>query len=310
MSSTILFFTFLVSILFIVGFQKYFISKGFVDSINKRSSHTKIATRSGGAAIASTIFIISFYNYFIGNTIYDYSIIVPLGLLTVVGLYDDLFNIDFKLKFLFQIIAAKIIIDNGFLIDNFHGVFGVFELNRIVAQLITIFIITAIINAINFIDGIDGLAITIVSLFIFLFESFSIVQTPLYNLSLILLTSIMPLYYFNFKKNNKVFLGDSGSLFLGTISSIYIIHILTNDYIIKENFDLHKILFVISIFVYPIADIIRIFFIRIISGKSPFIADKNHIHHIILAKLKSHHLTVIIIFLLSLTVTIITQLIF
>lgn len=310
MSSTILFFTFLVSILFIVGFQKYFILKGFVDSINKRSSHTKIATRSGGAAIASTIFIISFYNYFIGNTIYDYSIIVPLVLLTVVGLYDDLFNIDFKLKFLFQIIAAKIIIDNGFLIDNFHGVFGVFELNRIVAQLITIFIITAIINAINFIDGIDGLAITIVSLFIFLFESFSIVQTPLYNLSLILLTSIMPLYYFNFKKNNKVFLGDSGSLFLGTISSIYIIHILTNDYIIKENFDLHKILFVISIFVYPIADIIRIFFIRIINGKSPFIADKNHIHHIILAKLNSHHLTVIIIFLLSLTVTIITQLIF
>ena len=151
-----------------------------------------------------------------------------------------MFNIDFKLKFLFQIIAAKIIIDNGFLIDNFHGVFGVFELNRIIAQLITIFIITAVINAINFIDGIDGLAISIVSLFIILFESFSI-SNSLYNFSIILLTSIMPLFYFNYKKKNKVFLGTLDPCFWVQFASIYIIHILTNDYIIKENFDLHKI---------------------------------------------------------------------
>ena len=72
-----------------------------------------------------------------------------------------MYNIDFKLKFIFQIIAAKIIIDTGLLIDNFHGLFGIFEINRAVAQLLTIFIILSIINAINFIDGIDGLAISI-----------------------------------------------------------------------------------------------------------------------------------------------------
>ena len=89
-----------------------------------------------------------------------------------VGSYDDIYDVDFKLKFIFQVIAAKIIIDSGLIIDNLHGVFGIFELNRIVAHLLTIFIIVAIINAINFIDGVDGLAISVVLLFIGCFEFF------------------------------------------------------------------------------------------------------------------------------------------
>ena len=104
---------------------------------------------------------------------------VSLSLLTVVGLYDDLYNIDFKLKFIFQIIAAKIIVDNGLIIDNLHGVLYIFEINRLLANLLTIFIIVAIINAINFIDGIDGLAISIVLIFICLFELFSNNITPI-----------------------------------------------------------------------------------------------------------------------------------
>ena len=59
----------------------------------------------------------------------------------IVGLYDDIYKLDFKLKFIFQIIAAKIIIDNGLIIDQSSWVFGIYELNRIIAQLITIFFI-------------------------------------------------------------------------------------------------------------------------------------------------------------------------
>ena len=74
---------------------------------------------------------------------FDYSIMVPISLLVVVGLYDDIYNVDFKLKFIFQIIAAKMIIDNGLIIDNFHGILGIFEINRIIAQVITIFVVVA-----------------------------------------------------------------------------------------------------------------------------------------------------------------------
>ena len=109
----------------------------------------------------------------------------------------------------------------------------------------------------------------------------------------------MPLYYFNFRKSNKVFLGDAGSLFLGGIVSIYVVYILNNEYLIKPIYDIHKILFVLSILVYPIIDIIRIFCVRIYNKKSPFIPDKNHIHHKLLSKTNDNHaltLTIILIF--------------
>ena len=298
----------LVSVLFIVFFQKLFFQKNIIDKINNRSSHSVIATRSGGIAIFSTLFIISALNYFYSVKIFDYSLIVPISLMLIVGLYDDIYKLDFKLKFIFQIIAAKIIIDNGLIIDNLHGIFGVFELNRIFAQLITIFFTVAIINSINFIDGIDGLAISIVSLFLIAFEFFSSSSTDFIYLSVIIICSIIPLFYFNFKKKYKVFLGDSGSLFLGTLTSIYVLKILSQDYFIDSEYDMNKVLFVISILFYPIVDIIRIVIIRLMQGKSPFVADKNHIHHLILSKAKSQSKTTLIIVVSSILIMILIQL--
>lgn len=290
--------------------QKVFINKKIIDKIKQRSSHSTVATRSGGLSVFLAIFIISCYFYVSGFEIYDFSIIVPLSLLMVVGLYDDMYNMDFKLKFIFQIIAAKILIDNGLIIDNLHGVFGLFELNRIFAQGITIFIITAIINSINFIDGIDGLAVSIVVLFLIAFEFFSISVTPYINISILIICSLIPLSIFNFRTNNKVFLGDSGSLLLGGIVSIYTIYILTNNYVIKPEFDLHKIVFVISILVYPIVDVTRIFFLRIIKGRSPFKPDRNHIHHVLLEKLKKHSITTLFITFSSIFFIILAQILF
>ena len=228
----------------------------------------------------------------------------------VVGLYDDIYKLDFKLKFIFQIIVAKIIIDNGLIIDNLHGIFGIYELSRILGQLFTIFIIVAIINSINFIDGIDGLAISVVSIFLLSFELFSATSSDLLYLTLIILSSIVPLYFFNLRIKNKVFLGDSGSLLLGTVVSIYVLKILSQDYSIKPNYDLNKVIFVISILTYPIVDIIRIFILRLYQKKSPFLPDKQHIHHLILRKTEKHYLTTCIIVISSLIFAILIQIIF
>jgi UDP-GlcNAc:undecaprenyl-phosphate GlcNAc-1-phosphate transferase len=310
MGISILLFTLSLSVFFIIILQKIFIKYDLVDEINKRSSHNVIATRSGGIGLLLTIFIISLYHYFLGDTIYDFSIIIPVGLIAVVGLYDDIYKVDFKLKFIFQIIAAKMIIDNGLIIDNLHGVFGVFEFNRLLAHLLTMFIILSIINSINFIDGIDGLAITITTMFIVCFESFSVNPSPFLSLSLILLFSILPLFYFNFKDNNKIFLGDSGSHFIGGIVSVYVIYILSNNYIIKPEFDIHKVIFVFSILSYPIIDLIRVFIFRVLRKKSPFIADRNHIHHYLIDKYKNHKLVVTIILFASIIIMIFSQLVF
>ena len=302
--------SFILSCFTIYLSHKYFLQNNYIDKVNNRSSHSSIATRTGGISLFSTLFLISVYFYLTGYEIYEFSLLIPLSLLMVVGLYDDINGVDFKLKFIFQIIAAKIIIDNGLIIDNLHGFAGIYELSRIAAQILTIFIIVAIINSINFIDGIDGLAITIVILFILGFEFFAIPPTSYINLSTILIASLAPLYYFNYRKKNKIFLGDSGSLFLGGIVSVYVVYILSNNYVIKSEFDLHKIIFVFSILVYPIIDIIRIFFLRILKGKSPFQPDKKHLHHLLHKKTKKHSTTTLLIVSSSIFLIILSQIIF
>ena len=101
------------------------------------------------------------------------------------------------------------------------------------------------------------------------------------------------------RKNNKVFLGDSGSLFIGGIVAIYVMYICSGEYLIIEYYDINKIFFVFSILIYPIIDIIRIIFVRLIRGKSPFSADNNHIHHILLSKLQDHYKVSLLILLFS-----------
>ena len=300
----------LISAFLNILFQKEFINKNILDKINSRSSHQTLATRSGGCSIFLSLFIISIFFYLNSNVIYDFSFLIPISLMLIIGLYDDIYELDFKLKFIFQIIVAQIIIDNGLIIDNLHGILGIYELSRILGQMITIFIIVAIINSINFIDGIDGLAISVVTLFLLSFELFSSTSSDMVILTLIILGSVIPLYFFNFRRKNKVFLGDSGSLFLGTVVSIYVLKILSQDYYIKPEYDLNKVIFVISILSYPIFDIIRIFFLRLYRKKSPFVADKKHIHHLILNKTKKHYLTTSIIIISSLIFTILMQIIF
>lgn len=290
--------------------QYFFLKHKITDKINSRSSHRSVATRSGGISIFIVLFTICIYNYINSFELFDYSLLIPLSILTIVGLYDDLYKVDNSLKFLFQIIAAKIIIDTGLVIDQLHGFLGIYEINRISSQVLTIFIIVAIINSINFIDGIDGLLSLIFIKFIILFEFFSANTSPLYNLSIVIITSILPLLYFNLRKKNKVFLGDAGSLLLGGIVSIYVAYILGPNYEIKSQFDLHKILFIISILFYPILDLILIFFKRIIRGDSPFKADKKHLHHLVLGKIKIHYISTLLIFSLSLIITFLIHFIF
>jgi len=282
------------------GLLTYFIQKIFVyykrfDDFNHRSSHTTLATRTGGISVFITLLSASLYFYFNSIELFDYSLFIPIGVMFVVGVYDDFYNADFKLKFLLQIIVAKIIIDQGFVITNYHGLFGLYEVPWILAQLTTVFVFLVIINAINFIDGIDGLAITEIIKSVMLIEFFSASNTPLKPLGSMLVLSLLPLYYFNFKKTKKVFLGDSGSLLLGTIISIYIFYVLGNEYQFKPSFQLNKVFFSVMVILYPLTDLLRVFVLRKKRGKSPFEADQNHLHHLLLKKVNLQILVTVII---------------
>jgi len=296
-------------IVLLSGLLTYFTQKMFVyykrfDDFNYRSSHKTLATRTGGIAIFTTLLIVSSYYYFNKIELFDYSLFIPLGVMFIVGVYDDFYNADFKLKFLLQIVVAKIIIDQGYAITNYHGLFGIYEVSWILAQLTTVFVFIVIINAINFIDGIDGLVITEVIKTIVLIEFFSASSTAIKPLSVILVLTLIPLYYFNFKKTEKVFLGDSGSLLLGSLLAVYVFYVLGIEYQLKDSFNINKTIFVILIILYPLIDLLRVFFIRVKNGKSPFEADNNHLHHKMINFTKKHYIATISIIMIELTLSI------
>lgn len=270
------------------------------DEINHRSVHQTKATKTGGMAVFLTLFIFSTFFYLSGIQLYDFSLLIPLGIMFVVGVYDDFYNANFKLKFLLQIIVAKILIDQGFVIDHFHGVLGLNEIPRLAAQLFTIFVFLVIVNALNFIDGIDGLAITESIKVILLVEFFSLQPTPFFALGMMTVLSLLPLYYFNYKKDYKVFLGDAGSLFLGTLTAIYLFYVLGTEYQLKEGLNANKPLLTMSLIAYPLVDLLRVFIIRIRNKKSPFNPDQNHLHHLLIKKGMPHFMIVLILLFLSL----------
>lgn len=276
--------TLIISIALIYLFQKYFIKKNKFDEIKNRSSHTVLATRSGGSSIFFTLFFITSYYYITDYQIFDFSIFIPLGILFTIGLYDDIYQVDFKLKFIFQLIAAKILFDQGIAIESLNGLLGIYEIPHLISQALTIFILLFIINAANFSDGIDGLAITEVakSLLIYLALNFAYRLGYPFFVSIIMI-SLIPLYFFNFKKNYKVFLGDSGSLFLGGVVGVAIIYL---NNIIGESSDklVNTPLIFLMCYMYPIVDTSYVIIKRLVNKNSPFIADKSHIHHILIRK--------------------------
>jgi len=284
---------FILSAIIHYGIQKVFIYYKKFDDFNHRSSHKTLATRTGGIGIFLTVLIIALYHYFQKVELFDYSLFIPLGIMFVIGVYDDLYNADFKLKFLLQIIVAKILIDQGYVISNYHGLFGLYEVPWLLAQVSTVFVFLVVVNAINFIDGIDGLAITEVIKIIVILEFFSAGLTVLAPLGLLIVSSILPLYYFNFKKKRKVFLGDGGSMLLGTLTIIYILYALSNNYNFNNELIMNKTLFVVFALLYPLIDLLRVFILRIKDGASPFVADQRHLHHVLLKKLEKPFITLL-----------------
>ena len=285
--------TLVLSIILGIILRNYFIKKRILDKINHRSSHDVIATRTGGSVLFLILFTYIIFLYLNSYQPFDFSVIIPISILFAAGLYDDVYGVDYSLKFIFQVIAAKLLIDMGYIIDIF-SVFG-YEImfSRSIAQILTIIFYLAVFNAYNFIDGIDGNIIfeTIKSLIliIILFD----LSTAVIELIIILIIIFLSILPFNLNKRFKVFMGDSGSLIIPVI----IIFLLNQG--LEFSYDQNILKYLAVVFIYPLFDLTRVTVLRISKGKSPFLADKNHIHHKVDRYFKNHIISSSLIFIIS-----------
>jgi len=220
-------------------------------------------------------------------------IIMAVVLMFFVGLKDDILSLSWKKKLTAQIIAAVIIIFLAKIrFTNLHGFLGIEEIGMVYSAALTLFVIIVIINAFNLMDGIDGLAAGLSMLVAIVFGTWFFISGH-YDYAILttsLVGAIAGFFYYNvYGKSNKIFMGDTGSLVLGTIMAIIVIQF--NEFNIDQTqpFAIASAPAVsFGILIYPLVDTLRVFIIRILQLKSPFAADKNHLHHRLLTLGFSH----------------------
>ena len=207
-----------------------------------------------------------------------------LIILFFVGIKDDIIGTAPAKKLIAHFIVGFILVIMADIrIDDMHGIFGIFQkLDLWQSYLLSFFVYIVIINSINLIDGLDGLAAGIGLLasiafgYIFYFSG----NVPLSLLAFVLSGSLLGFLIFNFSPA-RIFMGDSGSLLIGLVLCVLAINSISEDYSNAPSWlsFLNKPVLAMSILVYPLLDTIRVFSLRVIRGKSPLVADKNHIHH-------------------------------
>jgi UDP-N-acetylmuramyl pentapeptide phosphotransferase/UDP-N-acetylglucosamine-1-phosphate transferase len=202
---------------------------------------------------------------------------------------DDLKDLSARYKFLIQISLATLIALSGIRITSFDGLFGIYDLPLMAQYTFTILAIAGITNAFNLIDGIDGLAgglgfMSLITLGMFLTMSGD-ANTAL--IAFALAGALFSFLYFNFNPA-KIFMGDTGSLVLGFVIAVLCVRLMQVNVMIPNPIILNAPVFVLGIVLIPVFDTIRVFSVRIWKGKSPFEADRTHIHHLLTNQGFSH----------------------
>lgn len=210
-------------------------------------------------------------------------LVASLFILFFMGVKDDIIGVSPSKKlFIHFIVGFILVLMADIRIVHFHGLFGLGEIPQWAGIILSIFTYIVIVNAFNLIDGIDGLAASM-GLLAALFFAVWFYQTnyqPLALLALALAGSLAGFLVFNFNPA-KIFMGDSGSLIIGAVLFVLGVKLLELDTtrFPKSLQGVSKPVLVMAILAYPLVDTLRVFFIRAIAGRSPFSADRNHIHH-------------------------------
>lgn len=211
-------------------------------------------------------------------------------ILYLTGIMDDVIGVSYRSKFVLQILAAALICCSGLYISNLYGVFGIHHLPALIGVPLTIVIIVFIINSINLIDGIDGLASGLCIFggigYALMFNHFAMDMNLVLAVSMLGVLLMFYLYnVFGKPGVNKTFMGDTGSLTMGFLLAYFAIKLCCfKDFLADEPLKADQLfVYGISVIIIPVLDVFRVFFARILDGRSPFYPDKRHIHHKFLA---------------------------
>lgn len=258
--------------------------RGLFDDIDvDRKNHSYGIARLGGVAIFFSFMISVLLLARTGENNGVHFLLTSSMILFAVGLKDDLWGVNPSTKFAMQfIIAAIMVLLADVRLTSMYSVFGVHEISYPVSVILSIVVIMFITNAFNLIDGIDGLAGTtglVVTL------TFGLIFAQMHEIGLASIAFALAGACIGFLRFNltpaRIFMGDTGSLLIGFVSAILAIKFieLNNVATVRTIAYSSAPSIAVAILIGPIFDAVRVFLLRLLKKGSPFIADRNHVHH-------------------------------
>ncbi|HEY6955210.1 MAG TPA: MraY family glycosyltransferase [Flavisolibacter sp.] len=283
--------SFIITFLAIPAIMRVADEKKLFDLPDQRKLHRNAIASLGGVGIFLGFFLSSLLTIK-GEARPEIQYCYASGMVVFfLGLKDDILVISALKKFLGQLAAAAIVIHlAGIRIESMHGVFGLGTLPLSLSYLLSYITIIVVVNAYNLIDGVDGLAGSLGVLTTSIFGVYFFwANMPVYSLLAFGMTgSLLAFLVFNFNPA-KIFMGDSGSLLLGLVNAILVMKFIKVADAPGAVVPITSAVAVgFSILVVPLLDTLRVFSMRIAKGRSPFVPDRNHIHHLLLDRGLNH----------------------
>ena len=268
--------------------------KNIVDNPDARKLQRVPVPVLGGAAVFFGMTVALAAAGMIHDVSNLFAMVCAMVIMLYVGTMDDIIGLTPKIRFIIEIIVVLLLVYcNNYSIDNFHGLWGIYAIPKWIAIPLTVFACVGIINAINLIDGVNGLSsgYCIVTCLIFGFAFIITGDVSRASLAILAIGALIPFFFHNvFGKDSKMFIGDGGTLLMGTIMSVFVINAIKSDSTITmftpENFGV--IPFTLALLVIPVFDTLRVMTARILRGSSLFNPDKTHLHHLLLDLHFSH----------------------
>lgn len=267
--------------------------KQIVDNPNARKLNKVPVPVLGGVGVFfGLMFGLGVAGYYVQGMEIQFELIIAMMVMLYTGVGDDIMDISPTARFALQICTVCMMMFLcGIYIDNFHGLWNVYRLPVAVAVVLTLVSGVGIINSINLIDGVDGLCS---GYGMFASLLFGICFVRMGDMSYAVLAfsmfgALIPFMMHNmFGAKYKMFLGDGGSLVLGFICSLYVMRIIQSG---SDHITGSTVSFTLAVLAIPVFDTLRVMTARMLKGRSPFSADKTHLHHMFIGLGFSHVLT-------------------
>ncbi|MFN8776890.1 MAG: glycosyltransferase family 4 protein [Flavobacteriales bacterium] len=288
----------------------------------RKLHHRSIPTMGGILIFAGTIIAYCLWfpsksewqfgqNYRLLDALNEFKYLVAcMFILFFMGLKDDIIGVSPSKKLFIHLFVGMILVLMADIrLTEFWGLLGIEEISYPMSIGLSLFVYIVIVNALNLIDGVDGLAagIGLIASMTFAYWFYRTGDYPLALLAVGLGGSLMGFLLFNFQPA-RIFMGDSGSLIIGVV--IYVLTMKMIEFpsqrMSHTMMSVSKPVLAMAILAYPLIDTLRVFIIRAVQGRSPFSADKNHIHHKLLSLGLTHRQVSLVLYAYTVFIIILT----